>query len=291
MFGYISINKPEMKVKEFDTYQSFYCGLCHSLRRTSGIPGQLTLTYDMTFLSLLLTALYEEKPVCRMERCPVRPWRKMRKLSGPLSDYAASMNVILAYYNLEDDWLDDRSLKSWLLSRLLCRKVRKLKKQYPRQTKAVRNYLDRLHQCESERSANLDLAAGLTGEMLGEIFVYQEDIWAEDLRRIGFFLGKYIYLMDAMEDREKDAQSGSYNPWNEAKEDILKLCPKDVAPDTFLQDYILQVLTMMMAETTIAFERLPILEYSEILRNILYSGVWTKYEAVLSGDSKRKKKG
>ena len=280
MFGYIAVNKPELKIREFDEYQSFYCGLCCSLKRTSGRISQMTLTYDMTFLALLLTALYEEETELRMERCPIRPWRKVRKSVNPMTDYAACMNVLLACYNLQDDWIDDRSLKSGIEYRLLIRKTGKIAEKYPRQSKAVLDYLQELHRCESERTADLDLAAGLTGRMLGEVFACRDDIWADDLRQMGFFLGKYIYLMDAWEDMEEDRKSGSYNPWLVCREQILAMAPKTQTPEDFFESYILQILTMMMAETTRAFERLPILEHAEILRNILYSGIWSKYESV-----------
>ena len=55
MFGYVLINKEELKFKEYDVYKSYYCGLCQTLNNRSGRFAQLTLNYDMTFLQLLLT--------------------------------------------------------------------------------------------------------------------------------------------------------------------------------------------------------------------------------------------
>ncbi len=268
MFGYIGVNRPELKIKDFDTYTGYYCGLCRALRRQTGRISQFTLTYDMTFLGLLLTMLYDEKDTWVCERCPLRPWKKCRKQAGRYVDYAAQVNVLLAYYNLLDDWEDERDFKSLLLARLLARRCRRIQADLPRQSRAVESYLKKLHQCESSESPDLDLASGLTGEMLAEIFVCQEDCWSERLRRMGFFLGKFIYLMDAYEDLEQDRISGSYNPFR-------------YLPETdHFDDDCLNILTMMMAEVSQAFEQLPILEHGDILRNILYSGVWSRFEQV-----------
>ncbi len=268
MFGYIGVNKPELKIKDFETYQGYYCGLCRALGRQTGRFSQLTLTYDMTFLALLLTGLYEEEGEWVTERCPVHPWKKCRKIVNSCTEYAAQVNVLLAYYNLLDDWEDDRSLKSLLLACLIRGKCRKLQEAWPRQSRAIEEYLKKLHQCESTESPDLDLAAGLTGEMLAEIFVYREDCWSPHLRRMGFFLGKFIYLMDAYEDLDEDRTSGSYNPWK-------------YFPDSeHFDDDCQSILTMMMSEASRAFERLPILINADILRNVLYSGVWSKFETV-----------
>ena len=99
-----------------------------------------------------------------------------------------------------------------------------------------------------------------------EIFVYQEDIWSSDLRKVGFYLGKFIYLMDAYEDLQKDRRTGNYNPF----------LPIMGRPD--YEENALQILTMMAASASKAFEKLPVLENVDILRNILYAGIWTKYK-------------
>lgn len=138
--------------------------------------------------------------------------------------------------------------------------------------------LSRLHEVEKNGGVTLDETAGLFGEIMAELFVYKEDEWADSLRRIGFFFGKFIYLMDAYDDIEADIKKKCYNPFaprfkEEGFEEEVKL-----------------VLTMMMAECSREFEKLPILLHAEILRNILYAGVWTKYEAVHARRMKEKEK-
>ena len=108
MFGYIVMNKPEIKMKDFDLYRSFYCGLCRELREKYGISGQITLSYDMTFVILLLSGLYEPKTYKGTTRCILHPVRKQPVRKSEVTEYCADMNVLLTYYKCLDDWKDDR---------------------------------------------------------------------------------------------------------------------------------------------------------------------------------------
>lgn len=268
MFGYIVINKPELKVREYETYHSWYCGLCRTLGKRCGKACQLTLSFEMTFLSLLLSSLGEEETVTRRERCPIRPLKKFEKRSTSYTEYAADMNVLLAWYDLMDDWRDDKNLKSLAAARAITPQVRRIRLAYPRQAKAVTDYVRSLMRCEKSHVRDLDRASGLTGKMLAEIFVPEEDFWSPRLRRIGYYLGKYIYLMDAYEDLPSDLVSGAYNPWRYAP------------PSAQFDDDVLAVLTMTVSEAARTFEELPITDNAEILRNILYSGLWSRYSRI-----------
>lgn len=265
MFGYIVVHKPELKVREYETYRASYCGLCHSLKKQSGRIGQLTLSFDMTFLALLLTGLYEPETVIKSARCIAHPVEKHFYRENRYFDYAADMNVLLTYCKCLDDWQDERKLTACLFGQALKGNVKKLAERYERQSRCLRDNLAALSAYEKEKQYDIDKTAGFFGAIMAELFVYAEDEWAEKLRRMGFYFGKFIYLMDAYEDIEEDLKQGQYNPFTE----LYK-------KETFEQD-CQQILKMMMAETSKVFEQLPILEDAEILRNILYAGVWTRY--------------
>ena len=102
MFGYVTVNKPEIKFKDFDMYRSFYCGLCRELRERCGIPGQISLTYDMTFVVLLLSGLYEPPTRKGKSRCVVHPLKAQPVRKNEITEYCADMNVILSYYKCMD---------------------------------------------------------------------------------------------------------------------------------------------------------------------------------------------
>lgn len=272
MFGYITIDKPELKVKEFYRYKAYYCGLCRTLKEEYGFRGRMTLTYDMTFLVLFLTSLYEKENKELLSHCPLHPVKKIPMLQNELSEYGAKMNILLTYFKFEDDWKDDRSFLGLTGMQIFRKKAEKICREYPRQAKVFQEQLRKLAECEQKGQEDADLVSGIFGNLMGELFVYQQDVWEEQLRRFGFYLGKYIYLMDAYEDLPKDMETGSYNP--------LKAVKKRCGTEEEYEKEIKHILLMMMAEATAAYEKLPCLAEVEILRNILYRGVWTKYDKI-----------
>ena len=202
MFGYIAINKPEIKFKDYDMYQSYYCGLCKRLKECYGRRGQITLSYDMTFLIVLLTGLYEPETDVTTVNCIAHPFQKHTARTNRFSDYAADMNLILTYYKCKDDWEDERKKKSLVLSHALKSKIDAIEKKYPKKVAVTSENLQKLSALEKENETDLDKMAGLFGEIMAELFAYTEDEWEFSLRKIGFFLGKFIYLLDAYDDIE-----------------------------------------------------------------------------------------
>jgi hypothetical protein len=170
MFGYIAANKPELKIREYERYHAYYCGLCKSLKHRRGFLGQLTLSYDMTFLGILLTSLYEPHTVSRKERCVVHPGARHVTAINDCVRYAADMNLLLAYYDLLDNWKDDRDVRCMVHAKTLAGAVTKIRSEYPRQAAAVDDYVRKLSDCESSNDMDIDHAAGLTGAMLGRQF-------------------------------------------------------------------------------------------------------------------------
>jgi len=275
MFGYIAINKAEMKFKDYDTYHSYYCGLCKCLKETYGRRGQMTLSYDMTFLVLLLTGLYEPETSESIVNCIAHPVEKHLARMNLYTDYTAAMNLVLSYYKCKDDWEDERKKKSLAAAKCLKPAVAVVEKQYPDKIARISSDLQKLSYYEKLGETDLDKMAGYFGNIMAEIFAYQSDEWENSLRRIGFFLGKFIYLMDAYEDVEKDIKTGNYNPLKEA-----------FRTDENFAENCRQLLTLMMAECSREFETLPILLHADILRNILYSGVWCRYASVTENRKK-----
>lgn len=254
-------------MKEYTAYRSFYCGLCRNLHQRYGRAAQMMLNYDLTFLALLLSGLYEPETEIVMHRCMPHPVGKHQMAENEAVSYAADMSVLLSYQKLMDDWQDERKLTKRAVAGALKSGYNEASQKYPRQVSAIEENISLLHEAEKENCRDVDYVAGLTGRFLGEVFAWREDVWQDELRRIGFFLGKFIYLMDAVEDLEKDRKCGNYNLfldcgsiWGTKKEPEIR-----------------DMLTGMMTEASRCFERLPILQNAEILRNILYSGVWCRY--------------
>ncbi len=266
MFGYVIANKEQLTAEQEQIYRAYYCGLCHSLKRQFGTFGRLTLNYDMTFMVLLLSDLYDPKTHQKWLRCMVHPRRKKKIAGNELIDYGAAMNVLLAYYNFLDDWEDERRRTARTAAMRLHRFIPEIQKRYPRQTRAVLEGMEALRAEEAKGPRDLDTAANIFGALLGQLFMYRKDYWAEDCRKFGEALGHFIYWMDAYEDLEKDRKRAGYNP----------LTLIEVLPDFEVR--VEEMLKNSLGECALILERLPLAEHLDILRNILYSGIWSKYE-------------
>lgn len=267
MYGYIQICKPELKFREFDSYRTYYCGLCHSLHEKFGSIGQFLLSYDITFLTLLLDSLYEPKEICTSKRCIAHPIKKQLYIQSEVTEYAADMSLLLSAYKFEDDWYDDNSYFKKIIYKLISKKNNKLKEIYIKKVSIIEKELKKLHELEKNNSSDPMLPAICFGNILSEILAFREDVWEEKLRIIGFHLGCYIYILDAFDDLPKDKKKNSYNPF----------LSKDVNDAKFI-DETEELLRIIIAPAAEAFEYLPVIKNVEILRNILYAGIWTSFK-------------
>ena len=211
MFGYVIANLEGLTQPQKDRYKGCYCGLCRVLKQRHGFSGRLTLTYDMTFLVLLLSALYEADEERGMELCPAHPLRRHFYWQTRYTDYAADMNVVLAYYNCRDDWQDDGSALKYWESEALSRQCAAARARWPRQCAVIEQCMAQLGEIEQADTGDMDAAANCFGRLMGELFVTGE-LWDARLRPFGEALGRFIYLLDAVIDLPEDRRHGRYNP-------------------------------------------------------------------------------
>lgn len=268
MFGYVMVNKPELKIREMEEYRAYYCGLCRALKEICGVKGQLSLSYDMTFLAILLSGLYEPEEMNECRRCVLHPFEKQKVCMNEWITYVADMTLLLTWYKCQDDVLDERSVTKGFYARCIEKSVRDIMNQYVRQAGAIEKYMKQLSQLESDKNYNIDKLSGCFGHLLGEVFAVKEDEWQSNLYQLGFYIGKYIYILDGYDDFERDRKNNCFNPF------IHK------AGDSDFDEYIKQLLMMAAAEFAKEFEKLPVLKNAGILRNIIYSGIWTRYEQI-----------
>lgn len=279
MFGYVVTNNEELKIKDYNFYRSCYCGLCRTLKERHGMIAPMTLSYDMTFVVILMSALYEDSFKEGSSRCIMHPAKKHKTRMNKWTEYAADMTILMAYHNMLDDWEDEKKVSHLAVAKTLSKSYKKIEAMYPKQAQSIKDYMAKTKECEASQDTDLDRISGYTGEFLGSLFAKEDDIWKEHLYKMGFYLGKFIYLMDAFDDLENDQKKNNYNP-------LIDLSKKKD-----FEAYIENTLVMMMAECSKNFELLPILQYTDILRNILYSGVWTKFNITKKQKEQKKQKG
>lgn len=263
MFGYVMASVRELSGEELTRYQSVYCGICRQIRQRSSNTARLTLSYDMAFLALLLMSLYEPEETGGKRACSLHPIKPRPWTDNEYVRYAADMNVALAYYKALDDHQDDHKVGAKRLAAMLEASCRQIGERYPRQCEAMEYCIRQMNRLERDGCANPDEPAGCFGQLMGELLVYREDMWAGTLRQVGMALGRYIYLADAAIDYDKDKRKGSYNPF--------------VAMGVADRSQWEQYLVLTMGRCTEYFERLPLVQDKKILDNILYSGVWVEY--------------
>ena len=267
MFGYIIPDQQAMSAEAKYRYRTAYCGLCRRAAALHGMAGRMTLSYDLTFLNLLLCSLYEGESPAAAERgrCPMHPLRPIDWRYGAPTDYCADIGLVLHYYSARDKWADDRSPVGLGYMKMLEGRRAAAEARWPRQTAAITGGLERLAALEQAGCEDLDLVSGCFGGLMAELFDYKQDRWAGELRAVGGSLGQYIYLLDAWDDLARDKRRGSYNP--------LKALA--AAPD--YEEQMRDIFELLLAKAAAAFRRLPCVEDADLLENILYSGIWLKY--------------
>ncbi len=264
MFGFVTANIKELSAEEKIRYTAVYCGICRSIRLSSGQIARMSLSYDMTFLALLHMSLYEPEETGGGNACILHPIQKRPWVDNEYVRYAADMNIALAYYKCLDDWADDRSVAAKTIADHLKKSIPSIEARYPRQCAAIATCIRQLSDLEQENCPNPDAPANCFGTLMAELLVYTDDLWADALRQIGMALGRFIYLADAAVDYRKDKRKHKYNPY----------LAMEMAEDWEKWD---EYLILAMSRCTDHFERLPLVQDKRILDNILYSGVWTNF--------------
>ena len=273
MFGYVRPNLTDLSEADQARYRAHYCGLCHAIGARHGQMARMALTFDLTYLTIFLSSLYEPEELTGEGKCVPHPVKKHGWARSYVTDYAADMTIALTWHKLLDDWQDDRNPAAKAASAALKKAYTKVKSDWPRQCESIEHALTDLSEVEKRRDPSPDAAARCFGELMAELFVMQEDYWANALRAFGYSLGRYIYLLDAVCDMDKDAKKDGYNPVL-----LMEKQPEEMR-DT---------LELLLGDASAAFEKLPLIQDEAILRNILYSGVWQGYNEYLHKKDKKK---
>jgi len=278
LLGYIKACRPELKPKEYEIYKGVYCSLCRNLGRRYSPFAQLLLSYDFSFLALLRLATVPEEPDFVPKRCPYNPLHKCPGCGKNANiDFCADAVIIISYYKLLDNIQDSGFFKKILY--FLCYPPlawmhRKAARAAPRLEEIVWSSIQRQNQIESRSAVSLDEAADPSAEMIAGIFSLGECDEAQKARkrRLGYLLGRWVYLMDALDDWEDDLKDGVFNP---LKEKVAQSGPEA------LSAYAGQTITLTAGAACEALAQLRVARFQGILENILYDGLTDSLQTVL----------
>ena len=219
MLGYVQIFKPDLKVREYEIYMGYYCGVCKYIGKEYGQLPRMALSYDAAFLALLLASVDEEPDAPVQEHCVAHHIKNKTIIRNAAIEYAGDVMLILAWYKMLDDAHDEGKVSAKAATRLLRRLHRKLQKKYPALCDGIEINLAKLGGLEEAKCASLDEAAESFSKIMEVIFregarsLYPDSSdLHETFARTGYHMGKWIYLIDAADDIEENIDSGAYNP-------------------------------------------------------------------------------
>ncbi len=273
MFGYVVVEKPSLRLREYDYYRATYCGLCHAMGKCTGCASRLTLSYDMTFFALIREMLEGEEVLFVKKRCPRHPIKKIEtvEIKSQL-EYSAYVGGILTAGKIEDNINDEKGAKRAIASFLrlfLSKMEREADKNLPEISYLVEQKLSELKEVETNMVRSIDVPADIFGDMMGSLLSYGLDGDKKLVAsNIGKRIGRWIYIVDAFDDYDKDRKSGSYNPF------VLLY-----DAENFSEDNLISISKMLEAELALALSAIDLLDEdsdktrSEIIKNILCLGM------------------
>ena len=265
-------------MRDYDRYRAAYCGLCHALGKRCGFAARFLVSYDMTFLYLLLQSA-EPVGCVKKCRCPARLKAKSCEVDSAYMDRAADLSVLLYYWKIRDEIADPGSLLRKLGCRAaalaLRRAYRKAAAAQPEADQMIRLQLEKLAALEAACSDMLDAPADAFARILTAFA--QGHPQQRIAEQVLYHVGRYIYLTDALDDLEKDCDSGSYNPLR------YRFVPEKghLNPDDL--KYFLSTVHSSVGMACAALELLDMRSGRELLQNVLYEGMPLVLQLVSEG--------
>lgn len=273
MFGYVNICAESISEEDKKLYSAYYCGLCKAISQKSQLM-RLGLNNDLTFLSVLLGGVFKEKPSFKTNsRCLMHGLKKHNEIKmDKVMDYASDMNILLVYLKFLDDAKDDKTVLKKGMGLFFKNTAKKIKNKYPTISAIIIENLERLEILEKNNCLSIDEVSDCFAKILEAIFVpdfIEDDKTRKVLSWMGYNLGRWIYIADAYEDREKDEKKNNYNPLLFINNDNIK---KDIYDS----------MTYTLANIANAYDLLDVQRNDTLIRNILYGGLPLKQERIFN---------
>lgn len=293
MFGYIKPNRPNMLVKEHEAYKAVYCGLCNKLGKKFGFWARFTLSYDFTFFAVLGYEFAQAVPEFYRIFCPMKPLKKCAAANNSeVLDLTANFAMIMLYYkaldNIKDNNLKDK-LKSILIFPLLKSAFKRAKNENPQIAQIAEEMFARQAQIEDANSPVLDEACEPSAAALGKILaIYAHGETQKRIaERLGYLLGRYIYICDAADDMEDDKKDNNYNPLLNSYYQKTKESGEAENPAVLktVRENARLSLNLTIAEAAATAQLLEDGTFSGIIHNVLYDGLILTAEEIFGKGS------
>ncbi len=283
MFGYVTVYKNLLSESDYAVFRQYYCGLCRAIGRRCSQASRFGLSYDIAFLAIVLSSVEKDKIETINKPCIAHPFKKRESVINDAAvDYAADMGVMLEYLKLLDDWRDEKSLKALLGMMLFHSGMKKVSRTH-KNSHFINEQLTRLSELEKANSSDIDECADCFAKILEALFT-PDFITDTDTRRIlawfGYNIGRWIYVIDAVNDMEADYKDKKFNTFNAGFDgDNYTEYVKRVRSDKKL------TLTFTLENVASAFELLNIQKNKSLLESMIYDCLKTKQSRILEGEA------
>ncbi len=261
MFGYIKPCKAKLSEEEEKIYKAYYCGLCKSINSRYSFFARGFLHFDCAYLYLLYSALSEEEPEYKTQGCAFNPFMRRLMAHSPEAGGAAAVNMLLTEGKLLDNIADDHSALAWLLHTFFRPVFGKAQKRYFEAYRAVNHRMENIRALENKRCGNIDEIANESALMLAEVVVANPYVESSSLFEFAYNIGRWVYLIDALDDLEKDIKRGRYNPIAAAY------------GHEYRREDVEYSLMFSLKQASYHYCSLKLNRHKEVLDNIMYAGL------------------
>lgn len=284
MFGYILPDKPNLYMKDYALYRGFYCGLCHEIGHCQGQCMRLGVNYDVTFLSILVHGLWEETPPMAKKACILNPVRKKMVVLGERQRTMAYLNTLLLDYKCRDDVADGERGKR-VLRALMARRTKQAAKQLPEVAALLQQAAAKQGEVEATRPTSWRIAAEPFANCIQDILPHLcGEKYTPSIGNVGYALGLYVYLLDAIDDYDEDIKKGQYNPLYAAYG-----LPDKGALVAAMGDQLQDDLQEVVADIKDNYRKVAIFATEGIVTNTLWIGLMARARQVLKETKKCQK--
>ncbi len=278
MFGYIRTDQPYLYIKDQTLYNAMYCGLCKAIGKTCGQSARFALSYDLTFFSVLMHNISGTDVKVEKQHCATHFIGKRKPMANvdEITEMLGAVNTVLAYYKVCDDIEDEN--KGGVKKMMLQKGFKRAKKRYPELERIARENLKKQAETEKNHVASLDVSADRTATMVAEISnEILKEKKTEFTERLFYLIGKWIYLIDALDDYDKDIKKKNYNPFylvygEPSKTELTEKHKEDV-------EFVFHSLFYDLRET---LSHIPMHFNRDLVDNILLRGLPKETEKVMN---------
>ncbi len=280
MLGYVRAYKPDLTFSQYDIYKGVYCSLCKVIGKNYGFLSRMTLSYDLVFFALVRMSVNEQCNEFKKSHCSFNPCKKCLQIDLTNDDleYTADVSMLMVYYKFVDNLQDSKGMKKFFLH-FMTPFFNSIKKKAIKRNPEINEILSQMSlkqvDIETNFDGNIDRACHPSAEALGKLLEYKKsDDQKEFLYKFGYLVGRWVYLIDAIDDYNNDKRNSNFNPFLFSGEYNSKTaCEK---------------LNYTASECVEAFNRISVNRYEKIIYNILYDGLYSSMKSVIERNNYEK---